>query len=373
MSDRKTITINPELFSISAANTTRKKREPKEQKELKIREPSQKKQSTKTLKNKLLNYIRKTQEENYRKMHGHNSEIRPPPSSNRQSSVETFDNDFESSLKYLSEIAENASNSVANHSLANTTLKNYQAMNPESLLNHMTTPSSSTAQNNPLDIPFYNTLPTPPPESPCYRIHSPASRPSWGCLKGGSLPTYRKWKNHTQRAPQPNISVTMPPRPSSYNPTMNIVASPASIVRPTEAGSKPPIDDIQRTIINQTRAKLEQSAIQVKKTELKYKKRKRTIRRTYKVGKSKTAPKIGVLISNKTIRNNISTKKQQLKQIPIEEIRRTLIKRGFIKVGSVAPNDVLRQMYESMVLVCGEVQNYNPDNLIYNFFTDTAK
>ncbi len=370
MSDKKTIMINPELFSISAGNTTRKKREPKEQKELKIREPSQNKQSTKTLKNKLLNYIRKTQEENYRKMHGHDPEIKPPTTSSRQSPVETFDNDFESSLKYLSEISEHASNSVANHSLANSTLKNYQAMNPESILNHMTTTTSSAPPKNPLDIPFYNTLPTPPPDSPSYRIQSSSSRPSWGCLKGGSLPTYRNWKNQTQRAvPQPNISILSLPKPENHaiTPIINI---------PNNLGGKPPekplIDDIQRSIIHQTRAKLDQAAIQVKKTELKYKRRKKTIRRTYKVGKSKTAPKIGVLISNKTVRNNISTKKQQLKQIPIEEIRKTLIKRGFIKVGSIAPNDVLRQMYESMVLVCGEVQNYNPDNLIYNFFNEKS-
>jgi hypothetical protein len=52
----------------------------------------------------------------------------------------------------------------------------------------------------------------------------------------------------------------------------------------------------------------------------------------------------------------------------MEQIRKTLIKTGFIKVGSIAPNDVLRQMYESMSLICGEVQNHNPDNLVYNFF-----
>jgi hypothetical protein len=368
MSDRKTITINPELFSLSAGNTTRKKRESSGQKELKIREPSQKKQSTKTLKNKLLHYIRQTQEENYRKMHGHDPEIKPP--SIRQSSAETFDTDFESSLKYLSEITENASNSAANHSLANATLKNYQSMNPESLLNQMTTPSSRPSPQNPLDIPFYNTLPKPSPESPSYRIHSPSSGPTWGCLKGGSLPTYRNWKNHTQKAPQPTYPVTSPSTGPTTGPTTNQSTNQSTNIGGNyDRNSR--IDDTQRAIINQTRAKLDQ-AIQVKKTELKYKKRKKTIRRTYRVGKSRTAPKIGVLISNKTIRNNISTKKQQLKQIPIEEIRKTLIKRGFIKVGSIAPNDVLRQMYESMVLVCGEVQNYNPDNLIYNFFNEST-
>jgi len=96
-------------------------------------------------------------------------------------------------------------------------------------------------------------------------------------------------------------------------------------------------------------------------------KRKKTIRRTYKVGKSKIHPKVSVLISNKTIRNNISTRSQLLKQTPIEDVKKHLIKHGLIKIGTIAPNDVLRKMYESSILMCGELTNHNPDNLLYNF------
>jgi hypothetical protein len=84
-------------------------------------------------------------------------------------------------------------------------------------------------------------------------------------------------------------------------------------------------------------------------------------------------PKVSVLVSNKTIRNNISTKTQLIKQVPILEIRRYLIKHGFIRVGSTTPNDVLRKMYESAMLICGEIQNHNPDNLLYNFLHDVEK
>jgi len=34
---------------------------------------------------------------------------------------------------------------------------------------------------------------------------------------------------------------------------------------------------------------------------------------------------------------------------------------------------VLRKMYESALLICGEVKNHNPDNILYNFFNDTTK
>ena len=96
-------------------------------------------------------------------------------------------------------------------------------------------------------------------------------------------------------------------------------------------------------------------------------KQKRTIRRTYKIGKSKVFPRISVLVSNKTIRNNITTKSQLLKQTDMQDVKKYLMKRGFIKVGTTAPNDVLRKMYEEAILMCGEVQNHNPDNLLYNY------
>ena len=60
--------------------------------------------------------------------------------------------------------------------------------------------------------------------------------------------------------------------------------------------------------------------------------------------------------------------KQQLKKVPIRDVRKYLIKQGFIKVGSDTPSDVLRQMYESALLMCGEVKNNNVDMLLHNFF-----
>ena len=56
--------------------------------------------------------------------------------------------------------------------------------------------------------------------------------------------------------------------------------------------------------------------------------------------------------------------------MPIEEIKKYLIKHGFIKVGTTTPNDVLRKMYESALLICGEIQNYNSETLMYNFINN---
>ena len=97
------------------------------------------------------------------------------------------------------------------------------------------------------------------------------------------------------------------------------------------------------------------------------------LKRTYKTGKSNAERKISVLVSNKTIRNNSSNKSITLKKTPINDVRRYLVKQGFIKVGTTAPPDVLRKMYESASMVCGDVTNHNSETLMYNFLNSAKK
>jgi hypothetical protein len=341
MEGGKIITINPELFSLS--NSTTRKKRPTQPKELKIKEP--KKQSTKTMRNKLLHYIRKTQEDNFRKFHGREPEITAPV--HYKTDDVNFTNDFEESLKYLNEVADNVKNTVPK----NYTLRTVPQINTIA-------PLSAPFVNDISSLPLHNVI---QPSSETFHINQ--TKPAWGCLKGGALPTYRSWTQQSTQKNQPQITVTNPNTNSSIIPPRNMPIL-------SQNQREPMITDMQREIIKKTQEKIQQE--QTPRKQLRYAKRKKTIRRTYRVGKSKTIPKIGVLISNKTIRNTISTKKQHLKQIPIEQIRKTLITKGFIKVGSIAPNDVLRQMYESMSLICGEVQNHNPDNLVYNFFNASS-
>jgi hypothetical protein len=109
------------------------------------------------------------------------------------------------------------------------------------------------------------------------------------------------------------------------------------------------------------------------KPQIVQRKVKKLLRRTFNVGKDKYRPKVGVLLPNRTIRNNVTNKSFMIKQKPIGEIRKFLIQQGFIKVGSTAPTDVLRKIYESVAMIDGDVKNHNPDNLLYNFFKGTEK
>jgi hypothetical protein len=193
-------------------------------------------------------------------------------------------------------------------------------------------------------------------------------QPNYGCLKGGTLPTYRNYtmKNNTpvhaqaqsQAQSQAHINNTVYERETALTP------APRHIV----GRIRTPEEVIEMK-------KLREVNLEAKKNKQKpfQKIIKRLMKRTYRVGRDKYKPTVGVLLPNKTIKNTVTTQTYMLKQTPIAEVRKYLLKTGFIKVGSAAPNDVLRKIYESIKLIDGDVKNHNPDNLLYNFFNDNEK
>jgi hypothetical protein len=337
MSDKKVLNINPELFSFSKTNKTRKKKEKKDAGDkIKVKSTiaNKDKSKEKTLKKRsILKMIREQQQNNYDKMF----ELKPT-----KKETNNFENEFEKATEYLDNLVKNKVNQVAPKKTNNVTLKNTtslaQQLSVTPMIQPMVQPSIPLVENVNLDFPTNND------DNIMLKSTQTSSMPNpqYGCLKNGSLPTYRSFMNKTvKNTGGSNID--------------------SSIIQQQER-SKENIRDIS-TIMQQK----EMDKLLVPKKLKKPKKQKKTIRRTFKIGRSKIKPKVSVLISNKTIRNNISTKKQLLKQHSIPEIKKYLIKHGFIRVGSATPNDVLRKMYETASLVCGEIINHNPDNLLYNF------
>jgi hypothetical protein len=386
MSDRKTISISPDLFTVKGGNnTTRKKKSSNEHKDLKIKS-SPKQPHPKTLKNRLLHYIRKNQEQNFKKMHGDNSEISvPDKKSNISHITDTFNTDFQESMKYMNTIADEVSQKVDNEYMINRTLRNYKSMNPESVLSGGGGDFNQAISGLSSTDPVFMGIPETSNNTP---IKLSSNTPQWGCMKGGALPTYKTWLNQTHKNrnstgshhdffTEPFYS-NNPPKISLNDMSISSISSMVNsgndraniLGREVVGGYREPTNELEPAKISQIRQTMDKIKLDndTQNNKLKYGKRKRTVRRTYNLGKSHTMPKVSVLISNKTVRKNISTKTEKLKHTPIEEIRSVLIKKGFIKVGSLATNDVLRKMYESMVLVCGEVENHNPDNLLYNYF-----
>lgn len=96
---------------------------------------------------------------------------------------------------------------------------------------------------------------------------------------------------------------------------------------------------------------------------------KKTIKRKYTLGKSKIQNQVSILIKNKQTRKNIIDAQKNLKKKSINDIKKYLRDHNIIKIGSNAPNDVIRKMYESAMLA-GEITNVNKDTLLHNFIKD---
>ena len=97
--------------------------------------------------------------------------------------------------------------------------------------------------------------------------------------------------------------------------------------------------------------------------------RKKVKKRNFTIGKDAKRRRVGVLIKNKTLRKHIEDKKNKLKEIHIHDVKKYLRKHGLIRVGTSAPNDVTRTMYED-ANSAGNVYNRSPEVLLYNYLND---
>jgi hypothetical protein len=360
----KTITIDPTAFSFSGGET--RKRKPRVANPGKIKfKPTVPKEKNKTIKRTILKFIRDNQEKNSKKI-AESAKKSLPTTAMKKSQVtdiDTFKSDFEESVKFLGEMSKEVSEKIrAPKSPMNSTLKRPYKANTaiiDNIFNNVSTelpevfdlPFDTLDSNNSVKYTHQFTKVQSKPENNIKK----GIPPKWGCLKGGNLPTFRHFNRTVNNRPpinnQPIIQSTIP----------------EAYVQNKYIGGG---GDNRR---NPIKALKMHSAIKTKPPKMRYPKQKRTVKRTFKIGKSEKMSKVGVLISNKTIRKNITTKAQLLKQVSIQDIKKFLIKRGLIKIGTTAPNDVLRKMYESSVMMCGELYNHNTDNLLYNFFNDDSR
>lgn len=97
--------------------------------------------------------------------------------------------------------------------------------------------------------------------------------------------------------------------------------------------------------------------------------KKRTTTRKFKLGKDKQKRMVGVLIKDRHTRKRIIDAQKDMKRKNINEIKQYLKDRGLLKAGSKAPNDILRKMYESCMLT-GDVTNGDGDVIMHNFLAE---
>jgi hypothetical protein len=200
MSDKKNIILGDMLtkdfsFRVPDRKTQRK---PKSNKEIKIKGPKEKVKSLR--KKNFLSRFRDLQEKNYKELLDSSapslSSTSSKSSKNEMELASDFNNSFDESVKYMQALSEKIETPPKNN-----TLKSYSSSAPtESWV--YTTPMESLSQ---LDTHSIHPANSPP-------IH--LAEPKWGCMKNGKLPTYRNWKNTTQKAPSGVSSIAIH-RPSS--------------------------------------------------------------------------------------------------------------------------------------------------------------
>ena len=184
--------------------------------------------------------------------------------------------------------------------------------------------NTSTGPNGMHSKPHGGAISTPYPTSsyptPSYPAPSYPT-PLYGNLKGGTLPTYRKY--HTLKNNKRFSTGTGEDKPSSFG-------------RPRRLPSK------RREV------------------------RKKTVKRTYHLGRNKTNNQLSVLIKNQAKNNKIRQEEKIIKEKPIDEVKNYLYDKNMIKIGSTAPVHILRKMYETSILA-GEITNKNPKIRLHNF------
>ena len=373
MSEHKQIKINVADFNFNA--TRKKKPADKTQNTpgIKIKTPTSKPKVDTLKKRTLLKMIRQQQEDRYNKLFGTSKDKSSVAAEAKVPEITEMNTELEKAKEYLNNLKEKQEKSHNGH---NATIKHHPSM-------HAMHSFQSPSTNN-----VYSHL---PPTSNAIN----SAPPKYGCMKNGQLPTYKTFMrtaknqpiiqignpissmNHSQSPQQSNIISNIgltAPVIASMQATSAPQQGPFSIpVAPPQADvrSNASIIDAKITEGLKRMSELKQSAAILNNIKNKCRPKRmmqrKTVRRTYKIGRSTVLPRIAVLVSNKTIRNNTTTKTQLLKQTSIQDVKKHLIQRGLIRVGCTTPNDVLRKMYESTMLICGDVQNHNADNLLHNF------
>ena len=145
--------------------------------------------------------------------------------------------------------------------------------------------------------------------------------PPYSNLKGSNKPTYREWnktyKTHGETTGKPRITINENNN-KKYLPTKKLITRKIKTIK-------------------------------------------------YNLGKK--GKTVGILIKNNKTRKKIKHELLSLKKKSIIEVKDYLHQKNLIKSGTLAPNDVLREIYEQSIL-SGDVVNESNQNLIHNFLNN---
>jgi len=426
----KTIDINPLLFKIGGNKTKKQRVKNKTPNVSPIISPNVLK--NKLLKRIKEHKLRETQTlvKNQKNIINIKDDIKNNinPSKNNQSSIasDDFTDEFNDSINYLQTLSKQKKiNDIKllqekqRNDLDRKTVKNYYAMEhdinspfvntdlPEELKQPFITINTEQLNSNVLDKVTLN---------PYNRDEVPYSN-----LKGGVKPSYKEW-SRTQRNYNSNnnnnillpfeINKDQPERENRLNMLKNKIKNKQLLEKENNSQNNNTISDTENLSrpsfqINNNLEKLLETKNMIQKPSDLFNSNsnnfvtslnnndiqnnfnqhvnnepdltnpikriiKKTIRKKYTLGKSKIKNTVGILLKDRSTRKKIISAQKSLKTKSISDIKTYLREHNLIKIGSNAPNDVVRKIFESAVLA-GEITNTNKDTLLHNLMKDDSK
>jgi hypothetical protein len=233
----------------------------------------------------------------------------------------------------------------------------------------------------PSHSPTHSPSPSPIP-STTLSVSTPTFSPikltddkPYGCLKHGKKPTFRLYNKTIKHSPHShsdsqnpenkNESVLYSERQQKLNDLRN-KHNPK-----TSSGSSSYVVSGDGELENDEKGekgekrenKMNNSTSSNRVTKIRKRLRK-TITKRFKLGKQGNV--VGVLIKNNDTRKKVEREHSLLKNKNLSDVKKYLVEQKLIKIGSTAPPNIIRKIYEDSVLT-GEVENVGKDVILHNF------
>lgn len=349
MSDKKTISINTAFFKQGGRSKSSNQTSSRKPKPLSIISPNDLKRNLiKKVKEHQNNLQKSYNDDTNTKIENSNYQKEDNTSSNR-----FFPDEFRESLDYLVQLSkehkehkeQNTDNKIKLHE--NTIVSNNNRFNKD-MNNFYNTPSNFQLEQVDVELPkslieknidsnitsnisSHNNISLQDKNTEEKGDYIEKDKP-YGCLKNGLKPTYRTYMKTRKNKLNTHPSDHMKQFVQSQN---NNISKPNNI----------------------------------KKKEIKYVTKQIKTRR-FKCGKNKNTRKVGIVLKSGKMRSKVLAEKQTIKSRPYAQMKNELYKKGFLKIGTNAPKDLVTVIYENSILA-GDVLNKNKDVLIHNYMNDS--
>ena len=196
----------------------------------------------------------------------------------------------------------------------------------------------------------------------------------YGCLKGGTKPTFRTYnktiKNNLRFSGDENNSDNLySDRQTKLKELQNKHSKKTSSLDNKKLNLNSSTSENEKDNNNSDDEDGDNNNTKhnLRKTKIRRHLRK-TITKKFKLGKQ-PGNIVGVLIKNNDTRKNIQKEHGLLKNKQLADVKKYLVEKNLIKIGSTAPPGVIRNIYEASMLA-GEVENVGKGIGLHNFLED---